>query len=383
MAEESSQDDKTEEPTARRLEKAKEDGQVLRSQDMTIASVTISVIASMYVGGFWLGPQFVAIFADSLTIPANYAFEDNLAIGRFGSFAANSFYVMFPVFAVAVLMAIASATALGGFVVSGKAIMPKASKLNPIKGMARIFGLKALVELGKALLKFSMVALIGGTYLYFNFEQILIIGQSPIANAITQSIEFVLFGAFITSLALLVIAAVDVPYQTYEFFKKLKMTKQEIKDEMKEVEGQPEVKQKIRQKQQEMAQGRMLEEVPNADVVVTNPQHFSVALVYEMDKEEAPKVLAKGTNIMAKRIREVAGESGVEIFEAPLLARALYFTTEIGMPIPPGLFHAVAQVIAYVYSLNSITPGGASMRKPKPKVPEELVFDEFGRRNVD
>ena len=383
MAEESSQDDKTEEPTARKLEKAREDGQVLRSQDMTIAAVTISVIASMYVGGFWLGPQFVAIFTEALTIPPNFAFEENLAIGRFGKLTADSFYVMFPVFAVAVVMAIASATALGGFVVSGKALMPKASKLNPLKGLARIFGTKALVELGKALLKFSMVALIGGTYLYFNFDQVLMIGQSPIMRAIVQSIEFVLFGALITSLALLVIAAVDVPYQTYEFFKKLKMTKQEIKDEMKEVEGQPEVKQKIRQKQQEMAQGRMLDDVPKADVIVTNPQHFSVALVYEMDQEEAPKVLAKGTNMMARRIREVATENGIEIFEAPLLARALYFTTNIGMPIPPGLFHAVAQVIAYVYSLNSITPGGGAMHKPRPKVPDELIFDELGRRNVD
>jgi flagellar biosynthetic protein FlhB len=383
MAEESSQDDKTEEPTARKLEKAREDGQVLRSQDMTIAAVTISVIASMYVGGFWLGPQFVAIFTEALTIPSNYAFEENLAINRFGKLAADSFYVMFPVFGVAVAMAIASATALGGFVVSGKAIMPKASKLNPLKGFARIFGTKALVELGKALLKFSMVALIGGTYLYFNFDQVLMIGQSPIMRGIVQSIEFVLFGALITSLALLVIAAVDVPYQTYEFFKKLKMTKQEIKDEMKEVEGQPEVKQKIRQKQQEMAQGRMLDEVPNADVIVTNPQHFSVALVYEMDQEEAPKVLAKGTDRMAKRIREVATENGVEIFEAPLLARALYFTTEIGMPIPPGLFHAVAQVIAYVYNLNSIAPGAPAMHRPRPKVPDELVFDEYGHRDID
>jgi flagellar biosynthetic protein FlhB len=383
MAEESSQDDKTEEPTARKLEKAREDGQVLRSQDMTIAAVTISVIASMYVGGFWLGPKFVAIFSEALTIPANFAFEEELAIGRFGRLTADSFYVMFPVFGVAVAMAIASATALGGFVVSGKAIMPKASKLNPLKGMARIFGTKALVELGKALLKFSMVAGIGGTYLYYNFDQVLMIGQSPIMSAIVESVEFVLFGGLIASLALLVIAAVDVPYQTYEFFKKLKMTKQEIKDEMKEVEGQPEVKQKIRQKQQEMAQSRMLDDVPKADVIVTNPQHFSVALVYEIDQEEAPKVLAKGTNMMAKRIREVATENSIEIFEAPLLARALYFTTEIGMPIPPGLFHAVAQVIAYVYSLNSVTPGGAAMHKPRPKVPDELVFDEHGRRNVD
>ncbi|HBK19206.1 MAG TPA: flagellar biosynthesis protein FlhB, partial [Gammaproteobacteria bacterium] len=162
----------------------------------------------------------------------------------------------------------------------------------------------------------------------------------------------------------------------------LRMTKQEIKDEMKELEGQPEVKQRIRAKQREMAQQRMLDDVPKADVVVTNPEHFAVALLYEMDKEEAPKVVAKGKNHMAQRIRERAGEHEVEIFEAPLLARALYFTSEIGMYIPPDLFHAVAQVIAYVYSLNAVSQDGRKMAKPKPKVPDNLIFDESGKRHV-
>ena len=161
------------------------------------------------------------------------------------------------------------------------------------------------------------------------------------------------------------------------------MTKQEIKDEMKEVEGQPEVKQRIRAKQREMAQQRQLDEVPGADVVITNPQHFAVALVYEMDKEEAPRVVAKGKNFMAKRIRESANDNDVEIFEAPLLARALYFTCDVGMYIPSGLFHGVAQVIAYVYGLNSVAPGGQRLVKPKPQVPEDLIFDETGRRQPE
>ena len=381
MAEES-QDDKTEEPTARRLEKAKEDGQVLRSQDMTIAAVTCTVIASLYLGGFWMGPRFVNTFTEALTIPANYAFEENLALNRLSILTMDSFITVIPVFALAIVAAIGSATALGGFVFSAKAFAPKASKLNPIKGMSRIFGLKALVELGKALAKFSLVASIGGGYLYLNFDSILKVGNSPINLAIAESVETALLGALVATVALVVIAMIDVPYQRYEFIKKLKMTKQEIKDEMKELEGQPEVKQRIRAKQREMAQQRMLDDVPKADVVVTNPEHFAVALLYEMDKEEAPKVVAKGKNHMAQRIRERAGEHGVEIFEAPLLARALYFTSEIGMYIPPDLFHAVAQVIAYVYSLNAVSQDGRKMAKPKPKVPDNLIFDESGKRHV-
>ena len=382
MAEES-QDDKTEEPTARRLEKAKEDGQVLRSQDMTIAAVTVTVIAAMYLGGFWMGPRFVDTFTEALTIPSNYAFEANLALNRLSILALDSFVTVIPVFVLAIVAAIGSATALGGFVFSAKAFAPKASKLNPIKGMSLIFGLKALVELSKALLKFSLVAGIGGSYLYFNFDTIMSVGDMPIDRAIAQSVETVLLGALVATVALVLIALIDVPYQRYEFIKKLKMTKQEIKDEMKDIEGQPEVRQRIRAKQREMAQQRQLDDVPSADVVVTNPQHFAVALVYEMDKEEAPRVVAKGKNFMAKKIRERAGENSVEIFEAPLLARALYFTSDVGMYIPHGLFHAVAQVIAYVYSLNSVAPDGQKMTKPKPKVPEELIFDESGRRSSD
>jgi flagellar biosynthetic protein FlhB len=379
MAEES-QDDKTEEPTARRLEKAKEDGQVLRSQDMTIAAVTGSVIASLYLGGFWMGPRFVDTFAEALTIPANYAFEANLATNRLSALTLESFVTVIPVFALAIVAAIGSATALGGFVFSAKAFAPKASKLNPIKGMSRIFGLKALVELGKSVAKFSLVASIGGSYLYFNFDSIMQVGNGPINNAIGQSVETVLLGALVATVALVIIAMIDVPYQRYEFIKKLKMTKQEIKDEMKDIEGQPEVKQRIRAKQREMAQQRQLDDVPSADVVITNPQHFAVALVYEMDKEDAPRIVAKGKNFMAKRIRERATDNSVEIFESPLLARALYFTCDVGMYIPAGLFHAVAQVIAYVYSLNSVSADGQRMTKPKPQIPDDMVFDESGRR---
>ena len=168
---------------------------------------------------------------------------------------------------VAVLFAVGSASLLGGFVMTLKSIEPKASKLNPIKGMARIFGLRAIVELTKALLKFSLVAAFAGTFLYFNFEEIVSIGNSEVLHAIESGIELVLLGALVTCTALILIAAIDIPYQQFEFIKKLKMTKKEIKDELKDIEGQPEVRQKIRQKQRDLAQQRMLEDVPTADAV--------------------------------------------------------------------------------------------------------------------
>ena len=379
MAEDTPQDEKTEEPTARRLEKAKEDGQVLRSQDLTIASVTISVIATIYVAGFWMGPRFKELFATALTLRSELVFDKGVMFGWFFSIVLEAFLTLVPMMVVAVLMAIGSACLLGGFVITLKSIEPKFSKLNPIKGIARIFGLRAIVELTKAILKFSLVALFAGTYLYFNFEEIVKLGNAEITQSIESGIELVLVGALFTCTALFLIAAVDIPYQHFEFIKKLKMTKKEIKDEMKDVEGQPEVKQKIRQKQRELAQQRMLEDVPTADVIITNPQHFAIALLYEVSREDAPKVVAKGKNLMAQRIKEKAMDSSIEIFEAPLLARALYFTTEIGGFIPPGLFFAVAQVIAYVYSLNSLSPNMETPIKPRPKIPPELAFDELGQ----
>ena len=381
MAEEDTpQEEKTEEPTARRLEKAKEEGQVLRSQDMTIAAVTISVIATLYAGGFWMGPRFRDLFAQALTLKAELVFDKGMMFGWMSSIALDGYLTLVPMMLVAVLFAVGSASLLGGFVMTLKSIEPKASKLNPIKGMARIFGLRAIVELTKALLKFSLVAAFAGTFLYFNFEEIVNIGNSEVFQAIESGIELVLLGALVTCTALILIAAIDIPYQQFEFIKKLKMTKKEIKDELKDIEGQPEVRQKIRQKQRDLAQQRMLEEVPTADVVITNPQHFAIALLYDVSKDEAPKVVAKGKNLMAKRIRERAQDAEVEIFEAPLLARALYFTTEVGGFIPPGLFFAVAQVIAYVYNLNSLTPTMEKPVKPKPKIPPELIFDELGQQ---
>ena len=383
MAEDTPQEDKTEEPTARKLEKAREDGQVLRSQDLTTAIVTIGFIATLYFAASVVGPAFVDIFANSFIFERHQAFETNQMIVSLVSQVSKVGVLLVPALIAAVAFAILGAVALDGFIFSWKAVAPKASKINPISGLARIFGLRAIVELFKSLMKFSLVALFGGLYIYFNFDSVMQLSRSHLDLAIEGGLSTVIAGALLTSLALLVIAAIDVPYQRFDFFKKLRMTKQEIKDEMKDIEGQPEVRQRIKQKQREMAEQRMLQDVPKADVVITNPEHFAIALSYNQSSQDAPRVVAKGKGFIAAKIRQLASENDVHIFEAPVLARAIYFTTEIGGSIPAALYMAVAQVIAYVYNLRQIGRDVVKPQKPRPKVPRELRFDESGQVSSD
>ena len=382
MAEDTPQEDKTEEPTARRLEKAREDGQVLRSQDLTIAVVTMGFIGTLYFAGGVVGPKYMDIVASSFVFERYQAFEPNQMIVGLVNQVTEIGILLIPILIAAVILAILGAVALDGFVFSWKAIAPKASKINPLSGLARIFGIRAVVELFKSVMKFTLVATIGGLYIYLNFEDVMMLSRTHLNGAIQGGLSTVILGALITSFALMIIAAIDVPYQRFEFFRKLRMTKQEIKDEMKEMEGQPEVRQRVKQKQREMAEQRMLDDVPSADVVITNPEHFSVALSYDQDSEDAPRMVAKGKGFIAAKIRELATEHNVYIFEAPVLARAIYFTTDIGARIPAALYMAVAQVIAYVYSLKQISSEVGRPKKPKPKVPKDLNFDELGERSL-
>ena len=378
MAEETPQEDKTEEPTPRRLEKAREDGQVLRSQELTIAVVTMGLISPLYFAGNIMGPQYSGIVASGFIFERHQAFEPNQMIVSLVEQIYASGMLLIPILLAAVVFAVLGAISLDGFVFSWKALAPKASKINPLSGLARIFGLRALVELFKSLMKFALVATIGGLYIYFNYDDVMDLARSHLGPAIEGGLSIVILGALISSAALIIIAAIDVPYQRFDFFKKLRMTKQEIKDEMKEMEGQPEVRQRIKQKQRELAERRMLEEVPKADVVITNPEHFSVALKYDQESEDAPRVVAKGKGFIAAKIREIASSEKIHIFESPVLARAIYFTTEINARIPAALYMAVAQVIAYVYSLKQFRPEFERPQKPKPNVPKDLRFDENG-----
>jgi len=379
MAEQDTSQERTEEPTAKRLEKAREDGQVARSQELSVAAMMIGGASFMYLFGGSLIADLSEIFSAGFVFDRKAIFSDNLLPATFGSHALQSLWVMIPLFVLTLVIALSSAGLIGGYLFSLKSIAPKASKINPLQGIKRIFGLRALVDLAKALTKFSLVGLVLFLVVSQSFSAITQLGFMAIEPSMAAAGELIVRGTVLVTLTLIIAAAIDIPYQIYEFNKKIKMTKQEVKDELKDTEGRPEIKAKIRQKQREMALGSMLEAVADADVVIVNPEHFAVALSYDPGSDSAPIVVAKGVDLIAQTIRERAGQSGVALFSSPSLARALYFTTEVKQAVPEALYQAVAQVIAYIFSLNGLKPGSKIWQKPDPEVPPGMRYSADGR----
>ena len=299
MAEQDSTAEKTEEPTAKRLEKAREDGQVVRSQELSVAMMMIGVAGFMYIFGGALILQLSEVFAAGFIFDRRDIFSDNLLPATFGSQALEGMLVAVPIFVLAIVLAFGASGILGGFNFSMKAAAPKASKINPLSGLKRIFGTKALVDLTKALVKFGLVA--GVLYLVVSsrFDQLIGLGFMDIQPAMRGAGEIIAGGVVLVTLTLIIAAAIDVPYQLYEHSQKMKMTKQEVKDEFKDTEGRPEVKAQIRRKQREMAMGQMMDAVGDADVIIVNPEHFAVALSYDPSSSGAPTVVAKGVDFLA------------------------------------------------------------------------------------
>ena len=372
-------EDRTEEPTARRLSEARKNGQVARSSELPAAAVTIAGISMIFITGSALISQLAENFASGFNFDRKLVFSANLLPALFGHELFQSYLLIVPLMILTAIVAIASSGATGGYLFSLSAIMPKASKLNPASGIKRIMGTRALAELGKALLKFTLVTAILVMVLNSNLDTLNLISRMALEPALKTAGELLTRAALLISLSLIVIALIDVPYQRWQFMKQMRMTKQEVKDEMRQSEGNPEIKGQIRRRQREMSNARMIDNVKNADVVITNPEHFAVALSYDPNGDSAPILLAKGVDAIAARIREEAQKHGIEIFQAPPLARALYFTTEIDHPVPEDLYFAVAQVIAYVFNLSSIRPGAPPVTKPEPQVPESMQFDTSGR----
>ena len=378
MAEESGAE-KTEDPTARKLRNARDEGQVARSIELPAAAVTIGAILVMFMmGSYWM-KKMTEIFASGFKFDRKTLDNPDLMVTSFASQLGESFLLIVPVLMVTAVLAILSSGATGGYLFSLKSTMPNFGKLSPLSGFKRMFGTHAAVELLKAILKFTLVALVLWSLVSRQMDQMMQLGQMAIEPALAAAGWMIGESALWLSLSLLIIALIDAPYQKYSFIKRMRMTKQEIKDEMKDMEGRPEVKQQIRQRQREMANNKMIQKVKDADVVITNPEHFAVALSYDPTGDGAPILLAKGSDHMAARIREEAHKHNVEIFSAPPLARALYFSTEVNYPVPESLYLAVAQVIAYVFSLADVRPGVEPMPKPNPKVPASMQFDTNGK----
>ena len=373
--------EKTEEPTARRLSKAREEGQIARSTEITIAASVISVAIYIYLFGSSLLGNVANIFAQGLVFDSLAVLEPQVAAGRLADAMIEALFSILPILVLTGVVVLACSGLIGGYNFSWKSLQPKASKFNPIAGFKRMFGIQALVNLGKSIAKFLLVG--GVTYLLIDasiaeFAEISLMALEP---GLTVSASILTTAFLVASSTLIIIALIDAPYQVYQHNQKMKMSLKEVKDERKDTEGSPEVKQRIRQKQREVSAARMLEAIAEADVVITNPEHFAVALAYDPSSEDPPKVVAKGTDLMAERIRERAGEEGVPLFQSPVLARALFFTTEIEAFIPEPLFEAVAQVIAYIFNINSINRSSNLRDKPVPRVPDNMVFDSEGRQS--
>jgi flagellar biosynthetic protein FlhB len=293
----------------------------------------------------------------------------------------SAFVLVMPVILFTMVAAVIASGLTGGYLFSLGSVMPKGSKLNLISGLKRIFGTHVLVELGKAILKFVLVSTVLWWSLMANMDSLVRIGQMGLEPALDAAGKMILQSGLWVALSLAVIAMIDVPWQKHSFTKRMRMTKQEVKDEYKQMEGNPEIKAQIRRRQREMANSRMMDRVKDADVVITNPEHFAVALEYDPTGDGAPIMVAKGSDHMAALIRAEAKNHGIHIFEAAPLARAIYFTTEVERQVPEDLYHAVAQVIAYVFSLEAASPLNPPRPRPQVTVPPSMLFSPNGKRD--
>jgi flagellar biosynthetic protein FlhB len=371
---EEAQQDRTEQATPKRREDARKKGDVPRSRELTMTGVMLSGAGALLLLAEPMGRNLLQAFASGFSIEREKLFDDAYMVTAFADIGSHGFLSLMPLALVLVVAAVFSAAALGGWSFSMKAVAFKGERLNPLKGLKRVFGANGLNELLKAMAKFLLVAVIAVSWLWYTMDSVLQLGRQPVAQAIGESLRMCAVSLLVVSSGLIAIAAIDVPFQLWQYQKKLRMTRQQVKDEFKETEGRPEVKSRVRALQQQIATRRMMEELPTADVVITNPTHFAVALKYDESRMGAPKVIAKGKDRIAQRIREVATEHKVPLFSAPPLARVLFRTTEIGEEIPARLYTAVAQILAYIYQLNeTLRPGQRRLEPPVPEIDE----DEF------
>ncbi|MGE6242209.1 flagellar biosynthesis protein FlhB [Ectopseudomonas guguanensis] len=378
MAESESGADKSEEPTGKRLEESRKKGQIARSKELNTLAVTLTGTVALIIFGAYMGNVLMDIMRGNFSLPRDVLMSEGsmalylLASGKEALLATQPFLIAL------LIASIAGPIALGGWLFSAEALQPKASRMNPLAGLKRMFSVQALVELVKALAKFLVILVVALVVLALDQDDLLAIANEPVEPAILHSLKVVGWSAFWLSCGLILIAAVDVPFQLWSHKQKLMMTKQEVRDEYKDTEGKPEVKGRIRQLQREMAERRMMQAVPQADVVITNPTHFAVALKYDPEKGSAPVLLAKGGDFLALKIREIAQEHQVMVLESPALARAVYYSTELDQEIPAGLYLAVAQVLAYVYQLRQYRAGKGKRPGPLPDlpIPPDLRRDE-------
>lgn len=372
MAEDSDLE-RTEPASQRRLEQAREEGQVPQSRELSAFLILIAGSGALWAAGSWLARRIGGAVSQGLTFGREAAFDAALLPSLFLGQAGEALMTVGPLFLILVAAALAGPFLLGGLNFSGKALGPDWTRLDPLKGFGRMFSMHSVGELVKGILKALLVGVVVVWVILHEQEQVFALIGQPLEAGLHSMGRTILFSTLVIVGSMFLIVAADVPFQLWQYHSRLRMTKEEVRQEMKEMEGDPQLKARIRSQQREIARRRMMAAVPTAQVVVTNPTHFAVALAYD-EKMPAPRVVAKGRGAIAQRIREVAAEHNVPLLEAPPLARALYAHTDLDQTIPPALFRAVAEVMAYVYQLNAwMARGGKAPVAPADlPVPAEL-----------
>jgi flagellar biosynthetic protein FlhB len=366
--------EKTESATPKRLEDARKEGDVPRSRELSTFAVLMTAGVALWMSGKTLSQQLHATMVSGLSLDRTQVFDADVLIRRVTGDIAQVLITCLPLAVAVMAVAVAAPLLIGGFLFTSKAVMPKFSKLNPMKGLGNMFSTNALVELLKAVAKTLVVGTVAWLVVLSQKDAVMGLALESEGSAVAHLIDMVASAFLYIVGGLGIVAAIDAPYQMWHYANKLKMTRQEVIQESKESDGNPQIKGKIRQLQREMAKRRMMAEVPTADVVVTNPTHYAVALKYTDGQGGAPRVVAKGTDEVAAKIRELAAEHKVTMLEAPPLARALFKHSEVGDEIPEALFSAVAEVLAYVFQLRAFNKGGGRYpdRPTRLKVPPEL-----------
>tara|TARA_R110001583_G_scaffold71924_8_gene202038 strand:- start:42588 stop:43718 length:1131 start_codon:yes stop_codon:yes gene_type:complete len=372
---ESDSGEKTEEPTAKKLTDARKKGQIARSKDLGTMFVLVGSAFAMMLMGSSLVEGMSLMMKRLFSLSRREVMDVNAIFNVISHSVSFVIVPMLWIFFIITIAAFIGNTLLGGMSFSWEAMAPKASRLSPLAGFKRMFGVQAAVELIKSILKFFVVFIVAYLLLSGLFEQILGLSLEAVPTNFGHAVTMLLWMFLALALSIGIIAVIDAPYQVWNHTRQLKMTKQEIKDEHKNTEGNPEVKGRIKRTQYEMSQRRMMGEVPNSDVVITNPTHYSIALKYDADVGGAPRLVAKGIDEMAMHIRTIAKENGVEIIQSAALARSLYYTAEIDQDIPEELYAAVAQVLAFIFQLNEHKKGRA--KKPIPIAKELPIPEEF------
>lgn len=373
MAEDSDLE-RTEAPTQRRIEQAREQGQVPHSRELGTFLILMTAAATFWMMGGWLAQRSMAIAHRGFAIDGAALREPEQMLVRLADIGGDTLLVFGPLLAVLVLASLLPPVFLNAWVFAPKALVPDLSRLNPLSGFGRMFSWNSLMELGKAVLKALLIGGVGAMVLWSSRDEIMGLLAQPVASGVADAGHLMVYCFLVLAGTLALVVAADVPFQFWQYLDKLKMSREQVKQEMKEMLGDPQVKGRIRSLQMQAARRRMMAAVPKADVIVTNPTHYAVAMAYAAGMA-APKVVAKGTGEVARKIREIGAEHGVPLLEAPPLARALFKHVELDAEIPATLYSAVAEVLAYVYQLSRWRADGGVYPTPPQDlpVPAELV----------